>query len=517
MKFNEAQLEAAIIELLGEQGFPYVAGADIERDKSEVLIKADLRQFLAKRYAEDNITSGEIDSIIKQIESLPASDLYDSNKTFCKWLSDGFLFKREPSAALNKEHDLSTQKDLYIQLVDYSNVVQSILPHLAPELAQEVELLQVSEPSKAYLTQACLTKKNNDTNIYKIVNQLEIEGTSLHGKGEKRIPDGILYINGLPVVVFEFKSAIREEEASIHDAYVQLNTRYRRDIPALFVYNSFCVISDGVNNKMGGLYSPYEFFYAWRKVTGNELIAKEGINSLHTLLQGLFNKARLRDVIRNFVFFPDTSKSDIKIVCRYPQYYAARKLYQNIKTSRKGFMRADGSQGDGKGGTYFGATGCGKSFTMQFLSRLLMKSVDFESPTIVLITDRTDLDDQLSQQFTNAKSYIGDQTVITVESREHLRELLQGRNSGGVFLTTIHKFTEDTKVLTERSNVICISDEAHRSQTNLDQKLRVIDSGPNAGVKRTYGFAKYLHDSLPNATYVGFTGTPVDSTLDVSS
>ncbi|MBL0711685.1 MAG: type I restriction endonuclease subunit R, partial [Colwellia sp.] len=415
---------------------------------------------------------------------------------------------------------------MYIQLIDYSNVVQSILPHLAPDSvqnAQHVELLQVAEPSKTYLAQntyltqktltqnAHFTKNNNDTNIYKIVNQLEIEGASLHGKGEKRIPDGILYINGLPVVVFEFKSAIREEEASIHDAYVQLTTRYRRDIPALFVYNSFCVISDGVNNKMGGLYAPYEFFYAWRKVTGNESIEKDGINSLHTMVQGLFNKARLRDVIRNFVFFPDTSKAEIKIVCRYPQYYAARKLYQSIKISRKGYTRADGSQGDGKGGTYFGATGCGKSFTMQFLSRLLMKSVEFESPTIVLITDRTDLDDQLSQQFTNAKTYIGDQTVITVESREHLREQLQGRNSGGVFLTTIHKFTEDTKVLTDRSNVICISDEAHRSQTNLDQKVRVTEKG----VKKTYGFAKYLHESLPNATYVGFTGTPVDATLEV--
>ena len=486
IKFTEAQLEAAIIELLGEQGFPYVPGSDIERDNTEVLIKADLRQFLFASYAEDNITSGEIDSIVKQIESLPASDLYDSNKTFCKWLSDGFLLKRE-------DH---TQKDLYIQLVDYNNVVQSILPHLI----QDVELPMVAEPQGAYSSGNSSTKNSNDSNIYKIVNQLEIEGVD----GEKRIPDGILYINGIPVVVFEFKSAIREEEASIYDAYVQLNTRYRRDIPALFVYNSFCVISDGVNNKMGGLYSPYEFFYAWRKVTGNESIEKDGINSLHTMLQGLFNKARLRDVIRNFVFFPDTSKAEVKIVCRYPQYYAARKLYQSIKTSRK-------PEGDGKGGTYFGATGCGKSFTMQFLSRLLMKSVDFESPTIVLITDRTDLDDQLSQQFTNAKNYIGDQTVITVESREHLRELLQGRNSGGVFLTTIHKFTEDTKVLTDRSNVICISDEAHRSQTNLDQKVSVTDKG----VKRTYGFAKYLHDSLPNATYVGFTGTPVDATLDV--
>jgi type I restriction enzyme R subunit len=148
---------------------------------------------------------------------------------------------------------------------------------------------------------------------------------------------------------------------------------------------------------------------------------------------------------------------------------------------------------------------------MQFLVRLLMKSVYFESPTIILITDRTDLDDQLSQQFTNAKSYVGDATIVSVESRQELRELLKGRNSGGVFLTTIHKFTEDTKILTERNNVICISDEAHRSQINLDQKITFTEKG----VKRTFGFAKYLHESLPNATYVGFTGTPIDATLDV--
>jgi Type I site-specific restriction-modification system, R (restriction) subunit and related helicases len=167
--------------------------------------------------------------------------------------------------------------------------------------------------------------------------------------------------------------------------------------------------------------------------------------------------------------------------------------------------------GDGKGGTYFGATGCGKSYTMLFLSRLLMKDVALGSPTIILITDRTDLDDQLSSQFTNAKGYVGDQNVISVESRAELREHLKGRKSGGVFLTTIHKFTEDLELLTDRTNVICISDEAHRSQTNLEQKITVTEKG----VKKVYGFAKYLHDSLPNATYVGFTGTPIDSTLDV--
>jgi len=225
---------------------------------------------------------------------------------------------------------------------------------------------------------------------------------------------------------------------------------------------------------------------------------------MFTLVQGMLNQNRLRDIIQNFIYIPDTSKKDEKILCRYPQYYAARALFENIKKAEK-------PKGDGKGGTYFGATGSGKSFTMLCLTRLLMKSVHFESPTIVLITDRTDLDDQLSGQFTNAKTFIGDNNVKSVESRAELRTLLQGRKSGGVFLTTIHKFTEDTELLTGRTNVICISDEAHRSQTNLDQKIRVTSEG----VKKTYGFAKYLHDSLPNATYVGFTGTPIDATLDV--
>jgi len=477
MKFTEEKLEEAIIHLLGGQGFPHSIGADIRRAGSDILIKEDLRIFLFEQYSDADITAEEIESVYRNLDSLSTGDLYESNKSFCKWLSDGFLLKRE-------DH---TKKDLYIQLIDYSDLAQLRQPN-----DEDLDLIgdQANEPQKFYQTK----------NIYKIVNQLEIEGPS----GIKRIPDGILYINGIPVVVFEFKSAIREEEATIHDAYVQLTTRYRRDIPKLFVYNALCVISDGVNNKMGSFFAPYEFFYAWRKVTGDESIEKEGINSLHTMLQGLFDKKRLRDVIRNFIYFPDTSNEEVKIVCRYPQYYAANKLYDNIKEHRK-------PVGDGKGGTYFGATGCGKSFTMQFLSRLLMKSVEFGSPTIILITDRTDLDDQLSQQFTNAKKYIGDDSILAVESRDHLRELLKGRISGGVFLTTIHKFTEDTELLTERSNVICISDEAHRSQTNLDQKVKITEKG----VKRTYGFAKYLHDSLPNATYVGFTGTPVDATLDV--
>ncbi len=471
-KFTEEKLEQAIIELLGEEGIGHVKGGEIERDKGEVLIEKDLRAFLSQRYKGDGITPGEIDAIIRKLELLPHSDLYESNKAIMKMVSDGFLLKREDRS----------QKDLYVQLIDYSDLIAFHVPG-----SDQVPTV-VAETKPAYVS---------GLNHFKIVNQLEIQGYEL------RIPDGILYINGLPLVVFEFKSAIREE-ATIHDAYVQLTTRYRRDIPELFKYNALCVISDGANSKAGSFFAPYEFFYAWRKITGNESVERDGIDALYTMVKGLFNRDRLRDIIRNFVYFPDSSKKEEKILTRYPQYYAATKLYANIFKHRK-------PEGDGKGGTYFGATGCGKSYTMLFLSRLLMKSVDFKSPTIVLITDRTDLDDQLSGQFTNAKDYVGDEAVVSVESRGHLRELLEGRSSGGVFLTTIHKFTEDTRLLTDRSNVICISDEAHRSQTNLDQKVTVTDKG----VKRTYGFAKYLHDSLPNATYVGFTGTPVDATLDV--
>lgn len=499
MKFTEAKLEQAVVELLAEQGYPHLLGGELTRDNSEVLIKDDLRAFLTKRYANNNITTGEVDSIIAKLEKLPASDLYESNKTFCKWLSDGFLLKREVlTHERGRVAGSAAQKDLYVQLLDYDNVEQGIKSSLIAGSAMAT-LDKVSEASVTYL---------QDDNIYRFVTQLEIESPTSYDNIELRIPDGILYVNGLPLVVFEFKSAIREQ-APIFEAYEQLTVRYRRAIPQLFVFNTLCVISDGVNNKMGNLFAPYQFFYSWGKVTGQELTAQEGINSLHTLLQGLFDKARLRDVMRNFVFFPDSDnknagKKEIKIVPRYPQYYAANKLFENIKRHLK-------PQGDGKGGTYFGATGCGKSYTMQFLTRLLMKSVELKSPTIILITDRTDLDDQLSQQFGNAKTYIGDDTVKTVTSRTHLRELLEGRNSGGVFLTTIHKFTEDTQLLTDRTNVICISDEAHRSQVNLDQKITITEKG----VKKTFGFAKYLHDSLPNATYVGFTGTPVDATLDV--
>ena len=470
MKFTEAKLEQAFIKLLGNEGYPHFVGSSLVRSsEDEVLIEDDLKTYLLTRYQNANLTEVEAKSIILQLKTLSSADLYESNKKIMQWLADGFILKREDRS----------QKDIHISLIDYAG-----LDH--QRQSENLDII-AAEPDVQYRA---------DNNIYKFVNQLEIVGT------ERRIPDGILYVNGLPLVVFEFKTAI-QENTTIHNAYIQLTTRYKRDIPELFKYNAFCIISDGVNNKAGSFFAPYEFYYAWRRIAG---LAKDvdGIDSMFTLVQGMLHKKRLRDIIQNFIFIPDSSKKDEKIVCRYPQYYAARSLYENIKLAEK-------PVGDGKGGTYFGATGSGKSFTMLYLTRLLMKSKHFESPTIVLITDRTDLDDQLSGQFTNAKQFVGDNNITSVESRAELRTFLQGRKSGGVFLTTIHKFTEDTELLTERTNVICISDEAHRSQTNLDQKVKVTKDG----VKKTYGFAKYLHDSLPNATFVGFTGTPIDATLDV--
>lgn len=449
--FNEKQLEESIIALLQEQGYEHVKGEAIERDLDEVVLRDDLRTYLRNRYSSDGITDTEVEAAIRVIVQKQGLSLYEENRHTLSLLMDGFSLKREDASKQN----------LYIYPIAYD-------------------------------------EKNLRHNIFKVVNQFDIV------EGEHRIPDAIVFVNGLPVVVFEFKNALKQN-TTIEDAYKQLTIRYRRDIPSLFKYTAFIVISDGVNNKFGTLYTPYEFFYAWRKVNAKDK-AGDGISSLRTMIAGLMRKDRLIDVISNFVYFPDTSKDEQKFICRYPQYFAARALYQNILNHSK-----LNPGGDGKGGTYFGATGCGKSLTMLFLSRLLMKSKALCSPTIILITDRTDLDDQLSRLLLNAKQFVGDSVIEQVESRDDLRQKLQGRTSGGVFLTTIQKFSKDINLLSNRANIICISDEAHRTQTSLDEKIEITDKG----VRRSYGFAKYLRDSLPNATYVGFTGTPIDATLDV--
>ena len=448
--FTEAVLEQAIIDKFIAEGYDYVSGDNLHRELTDVLIEEDLTAFLLAKYASEGITASEVDSIIRSLRYAHAQPAYSANRAMFKRMVEGETFVREDRNA----------KDFHLQLIDFDS--------------------------------------ENNKNIVKIVNQMTIKGP----KATRR-PDTIVYINGLPVVVMEFKSAIKED-TTIHDAYVQITTRYMRDIPELFKYNCFAVLSDGVNTKAGSIFADYEHFYSWRRIEMNDRPA-DGIDSLDTMIQGMFRKDRLFDIIHNFIYFPDTDNGkNVKVVASYPQYFAARKLLDNILTHQKPL-------GDGKGGTYFGTTGCGKSFIMLFLTRLIMHEQSLHSPTVLLITDRSDLDDQLSRQFLNSKKFIGDNTVVEMESRDQLKELLEKTASGGVYLTTIQKFADEFGELSTRQNIICISDEAHRTSNNLDMKL-VVKSDE---VLKRYGFAKFLHTALPQATYIGFTGTPVDSTMDV--
>ena len=356
---NESQLELSVMELFGQEGYEYINGESLLRQTSDVLLRDDLKAYLLSRYSADSMTETEADSIIMSLVRSSHDPLYDANREMLHKITEGFIFRREDKL----------KKDLFIRLIDF---------------------------------------ENPQSNIFKVVNQFEVQGMEC-----LRIPDAVIFINGLPLVVIEFKSATREN-ATIFNAYEQLTVRYTRDIPDLFKYNAFVVISDGINNKYGSLFAEYDYFYAWRKIEDGETEV-DGINSLYSMVKGLFRKDRLLSVIKDFIFFPDQSQNESKVVCRYPQFFAATKLLENIKLHQK-------PEGDGKGGTYFGATGCGKSFTMLFLTRMLMRSEFFRSPTIVLITDRTDLDTQLSATFCNAKKFIGDNTVESIESRAKLRE-----------------------------------------------------------------------------------------------
>ena len=440
-------MENAFIELFEEENYSYIHGKSIKRNLNDVLLEDEFKEYLIDKYSNENLSLNEIEMVINYLKNITTESLYDANKKFFKLLVGGYHLKREDES----------KDDLLINFIDFDNP--------------------------------------NDNN-FKIINQFEVV------EFEKRIPDAVIFINGLPLVVFEFKSAIKEN-TTIHDAYEQLTIRYQRDIPELFKYNAFVVISDGVNNKYGTLFTDYDYFYGWNKISfeDNEFV---GIDTSFSLVKGLFNKHVLLEIIKDFIYFPDVSNSNKKVICRYPQYYAVTKLHRNILNNIK-------PEGDGRGGTYFGATGSGKSLAMLYLSRILMKDKCLKNPTIILITDRTDLETQLSELFVHSKEFLGDQKVKKITSKKDLKQELENRPSGGVYLTNIQKFTEDISLLSERNNIICISDEAHRSQLNLEGKIVISDSG----VYRRYGFAKYLHDSLPNAVYVGFTGTPIDETLNV--
>ena len=294
--FQEKDLEELIINLIKNKGYEYINGYNLYREVEDVLIVEDLIKFLENKYKENEISENEIKNIILTIKGISNGDLYSSNKeTFIKMV-EGYNFTR-----LDR-----SKKDFYLQLFDF---------------------------------------EHSENNIFKVCNQVIIKGN------QKRIPDTIIYINGIPVVVWEFKSTTRED-ATIYNAFTQITTRYTRDIPELFKYNAFVVISDGINSKMGSVFSDYEHFYAWRKVNDADK-EEDGINSLYTMIDGLFDKERLLDVIHNFIYFPDDScDKELKIVCNYPQYFASNKLLKNVLLHKR-------PDGDGKGGTYFGTSGCG--------------------------------------------------------------------------------------------------------------------------------------------------------------
>ena len=480
-KFYESDYEEAFVDLLQQNGWEYTFGDDLHRQYDQTLIEDDMRAYLQRRYASENLTSGEIDAIIANLRNIGEPSLYHTlRKTFLTY-RDGFLFQRHNS-----------NDTLWIDYLDFT-----------------------SDDPKTY-------------NIFRCVNQFIVS----YNAGQKtRRPDVMLFINGIPVLIVELKNPA-DMNATIADAYDQIHIRYKRDIPHLMKYCALSCISDASNSRLGTTYTPYIHYYAWKKVENEDDTAKMGIPELLTLINGAYRPDRILQLLRDFTYFPDIKLGkEEEIVCRYPQFFATHKLFDNILKH----LRSNG--GDGKGGTYFGATGCGKTYTMVFLARqLALRSKELGSPTIVILVDREDLQKQSVKLFENSTDFLCNGMVRKIESRDDLKKELSQRESGGVFICTIQKFCEDTGLLSTRSNIICFSDEAHRTQTGVGAKLKIVDKLPEkkteAGARTelvadkakeeeqlgayvTYGFAKYLRDAFPYATYVGFTGTPIDETVYV--
>lgn len=446
-KYSESEFEESVLFLFEEAGYEYSCGCDIHRTNEDIILMDDFNKYIHSRYSEHNITDEEIVDIINNLTLQSGTTLYERMENAINTLRQGYHLDR---SKLNK-------KDVDIDYFDFGA---------------------------------------NNNNIYRVVNQFEVKGSRV------RRPDIVVFINGIPVSVIELKN-LSDEKVKIYDAYEQLHIRYVRDIPNLMRYSFISVISDGVNTKFGSIFSKYKYYFPWKSLDGVK-VSEDGINSLLTLVAGLFDKNNIINIINNYIYFPDTSKKDLMILPKYSQYYATEALYNNIKNHLK-------PQGDGKGGTYFGATGCGKSYTMLFLSRRLTRCPSLNNPTIVLLTDRSDLDDQLSEIFEASKQYLIDENTLNISNRKALNDNLRNISSGGIYLLTVQKFREDIGLLSDRTNIICISDEAHRTQVNLDLTVEVTDDE----VKAHRSFATYLRASFPNATYIGFTGTPIDATINV--
>ena len=332
--------------------------------------------------------------------------------------------------------------------------------------------------------------KNPANNDFTVANQWTFIENS-----EKR-PDVILFVNGLPLVVVELKSPSREE-TDASDAYRQLRN-YMYEISSMFIYNAVCVMSDMTTSKAGTLTSGEDRYMEWKTTDGS--YENTQYAQFDTFFEGIFEKNRFLDILKNFICFNVDGEKTFKVLAAYHQYFAVKKAVESTKHA---------TVTDGKGGVFWHTQGSGKSLSMVFYAHYLQEAL--ESPTIVVITDRNDLDDQLYGQFARCKDFLR-QTPQHAQSRTHLKELLANRQANGIIFTTMQKFEESDEPLSERRNIIVMADEAHRSQYGLTEKVVVRQKEDGeVEAKTIIGTARIIRDSLPNATYIGFTGTPISS------
>ena len=334
--------------------------------------------------------------------------------------------------------------------------------------------------------------KNPDNNTFMVANQWTFIENS-----NKR-PDILVFLNGIPVVLIELKSPSREE-TDASEAYLQIRN-YMQEIPSMFIYNAICVMSDMSTSKAGTITSGEDRFMEWKTKDGN--YENTQYAQFDTFFEGIFVRDRLLDILKNFICFNVEGIDSYKIMAGYHQYFAVRKAIESTR-------RAAGEGGDGKGGVFWHTQGSGKSLSMVFYAHLLQQALD--SPTIVVITDRNDLDDQLFSQFARCSDFLR-QKPEHATSREHLMSWLAARNANGIIFTTMQKFEESATALSERRNIVVIADEAHRSQYGLSEQIKLVtNENGEQEAKRVIGTARIIRDCLPNATFIGFTGTPVSS------
>ena len=459
--FVESDFENALISFLENEGWQYLYGDNIPRtNKKEVIYMDDLIEFLEKK--NPDLGDDEIRQIADNVRLVGSdSDFATLHKVY-GWMVDGVQFVSKNGTAK------------MVPLIDF-------------------------DPD------------HTDENIFRVVNQFSVEYIN-NGQTKTRRPDVLLYINGLPVCVIELKNPA-DANATIHDAWEQINIRYWRDIPGLLHYCPLACISDGAKTRLGTVRTPYEHFYAWRRVEDDDKVSTMPFEELETMVKGVYRPQRFLEIFRDYIYFRDRKYDgdEVEIVCRYPQFFAARLLRESVIKSVQ--------TKSGKGGTYFGATGCGKTYTMAFLARqLAMRCSDrLGSPTILMIVDRDDLQSQGAKLFTKSSEFLGLGEVSVVPSRRILRQEMAARESGGFFICTIQKFCDrkDDKIglINSRSNIICFSDEAHRTQIEGSRRIQFSeDADENMKAMISKPYAKVLREALPNATFVGFTGTPIEET-----